>query len=156
MDEQSIAAAVVAALSGHEEAIAAAVVQALGAREVVATSPVAASGELTIYRGDDYVAAEGRALGFDLPDPLHLLLLDQKEAEVRLDAPGVTWVATDVIQTPAGYRATFEPTAEETAALTHSGTYEVEATTGSGHKATLATGALTVRRDIPAVTPDQP
>lgn len=139
-----------------EEAIAAAVALALSGREIAVVSPLAETGTLTLIRGDDYVAAEGRGIGFGIPDPLHRLDLDGKDAEVRLKAAGVMWTATEVSQTEAGYAVMFEPTAEETAQLTHSGLYEVEATTGGGHNVTLVIGALTVRRDIPAVPPDQP
>lgn len=124
---------------------------ALGAAEVTVTSPVAASGAVTIYAGDDYAAAHGRSLAFDVADAAHALGLDAPAAVVRFKCRQATWTATSVASTGAGYTVTFEPSAAQTAVVTVRQTYELEAVLADGDVVTLATGALLAVRDIPVV-----
>lgn len=130
----------------------AAVIARLGALEVTVTSPVAVSGLITIYRGDDYSAAEARSLAFEIADPNHLYRLDEPGAEAHLDLEQATWQATKIQSTPEGYTVLFEPTQEQTAALTCSQLYELELKTGAGRTVTVATGKVTVKADIPVLS----
>ncbi len=123
----------------------------LGAASVTVTSPVAESGSLTIYQGDDYAAAEGRGLTFNVEDTAHVLGLDDPAAEVRLNLTQASWTATSVTSTASGYTVVFEPSSAETAVLTQDQQYELEATTAAGHIVTLARGIATVVHDIPEV-----
>lgn len=143
--ESGTAGAVLPALHGA--------VAALGAGDVTVTSPVADSGTVTLYRGDDYDADHGRALSFAVADAGHALALDNPAAVVRFKCAQGTWSASGVTSTAEGYTATFEPTRTQTAALTLARqSYELEATLADADVVTLATGTLIVRKDIPAVT----
>jgi len=124
---------------------------ALGASSVTVTNPVADSGDVTLYQGDDYAADDGRSLTFAVADATHALGLDT--ATVKLKATQATWEAASVTSTDDGYTVAFEPTAAQTAALTtRQQSYELEATLASGRVVTLAIGTLTVRHDIPEVS----
>lgn len=124
----------------------------LGASGVTLTNPVAEDGDITIYSGDDYTDAEGRALEFEVSDSSHLLGLDDEAAEVRLVLQEDTWTATTVTSTDDGYDVVFEPTAEETAALTYEKqSYELEATTAADSNVTLQVGTCTLVEDVTEV-----
>jgi hypothetical protein len=126
---------------------------ALSAASVTITSPVAASGAITIYAGDDYDAAHGRQLAFTVADAGHALALDAAQAVVRFKCSQAAWTASTVTSTADGYTVTFEPTAAQTAALTIARqSYELEAKLADGDVCTLATGTLVVRKNIPAVS----
>ncbi len=131
-------------------AIAAAVATALGALTVEVTSPVAGSGEVTIYQGDDYHSDEARQLSFTIADANHLLALDEDGAKAYFKCVQATWEADSITQTDAGWLVLFGPTAAQTAELTHSQDYELEVLSGNGHVITRSTGTLTLIRDIPA------
>lgn len=119
--------------------------------EVTVSSPVAASGTITIYEGDDYSSDEARQISVSVTDASHLFKLDDAEAVVRLKCAQATWVATDVTETETGYLLTFEPDTEDTAEITRPQSYEIEATLANGHVITLARGSIAVVRDIPAI-----
>lgn len=124
---------------------------AIGSLAVTVTSPVADSGAITLYQGDDYSAAHGRDLSFTKADAGHALGLDT--ATVRLKTGQTTWTASSVVETEAGYTMTFEPTAAQTRALTvRRQGYELEAVLADGDVVTLAAGTLAIMKDIPAVT----
>jgi hypothetical protein len=125
-------------------AIAASVISGLTALAVTIASPVATDGSITIYAGDDYSQAEGRALEFTVTDATHLLGLDNVAAELRLKMGGVTWTG-EATSTPIGYTVVFEPDAAATGALVSSSTYKLEATTAAGSNVTLQTGRMTIR-----------
>lgn len=121
----------------------------IGTLSVTVTSPVASSGAITIYAGDDYDAAHGREISLAVTDATHALGLDDPAAVVSLKCPQATWTGT-AVSTAGGYTVTFEPTAAQTAVLTIARqTYELEATLADGDVVTLATGTLTVHADIP-------
>ena len=72
-----------------------------------------------------------------------------------------TWATSNaavasVTSTGTGYTAIFEPDATETAAVSATGGYELEATTLAGSIVTLQTGTARVVKDIPAATPAPP
>jgi len=121
----------------------------IGALSVTVTSPVAESGVVTIYQGDDYDETHGRELSFLVADSTHALGLDDVTAVVKFKCSQATWTATDVTSTADGYTVTFEPDATETALLTHQTQgYELEATLSDGDVCTLASGELTTVIDI--------
>jgi hypothetical protein len=125
----------------------------IGALAVTVTSPVAASGTITIQGGDDYAADDSRAITVAVADPTHAMGLDDAEAVVRIKAVQATWEATGVASTTAGYTVTFEPDSAQTAALTKTRqSYELEAVLADGHVATLATGTLITKPNIAPVT----
>lgn len=142
----------IAALIAADPSIAAikAITDTLAAASVTVTSPVAASGDITIYQGDDYITAEGRNLSFAVADAGHLFGLDDPAAEVRLKMDQATWAGV-ATSTAGGYTVVFQPDATETGALTACQRYELEATTVAGSTVTLATGTVALTRDIPAV-----
>ncbi len=121
----------------------------LGARAVTIASPVAESGTVTLCAGDDYAAADGRAVTFavaveDVPS--------LTGATLKLKCAEATWTATGATSDGTDWSIVFEPTAAQTAALTAERlAYKVEATLAGGNVLTLATGTLVVMRDIPEV-----
>lgn len=137
-------------MSGVLDALA--VLQAsLGAANITVTAPVAASGTVTLYQGDDYDAAHGRGVAFAVADDVHALGLDAVGAVVSFKCAQATWTGT-ATETEAGYTLVFEPTAAQTGALTmRRQGYEVEAVLADGDVVTLATGTLAVERDVPSV-----
>jgi hypothetical protein len=123
---------------------------AMGAADITLTSPVAASGVLTIYQGDDYATEEARQIIFAVADAAHALLLDGGTVSLKLRE--ATWEATDIAETASGYNVVFEPTSVQTAVLTKpSQNYELEAVLANGHVVTLATGKAVLVADIPEV-----
>jgi hypothetical protein len=137
---------VTAALEPIEAALA-----GLGAGAVTVVSPVTEDGEVIVYAGDDYSAEHGREIEFTVSDAAHALELDT--ATVYLKVREATWTATTVTSTTTGYIVVFEPTRTETAALaTIRQDFELEAELADGDVVTLATGSLTTKPDIPAVS----
>ncbi len=132
--------------------ITAAVLVGLGALEVTVSSPVAASGVITIYQADDYATTEARPIRFSVADASHLFGLTAVGAEVRLHLSQATWPASSVTQTAAGYDLTFEVTAAQSAALTMPQPYQLKATLANAHVITLAEGSLTLVQTIPVVS----
>jgi hypothetical protein len=125
----------------------------IGSLAVTVTSPVAASGTITIQTGDDYNAEDSRAITVAVADPTHALDLDDAEAVVRIKAVQATWEATGVVSTTPGYTVTFELTAAQTGVLTTSRqSYELEAVLANSNVVTLATGTLITKPNIAAVT----
>ena len=121
---------------------------AIGALAVTITSPVAASGTITVYAGDDYDSGDSRAITAsvavaDVPS--------LTGATVLLKCAQATWTATSCTSDGSNWTITFEPAAAETAALKGRQSYELEATLASGHVVTLATGTLVAVADIPAI-----
>lgn len=121
----------------------------IGTGQAIVQSPVAASGTITVYSGDDYASADSRAITVTVADTGHALGLDG--AVVKLKAAQATWEAASVVSTTDGYTVTFEATAAQTAAVTRAQHYELEATLANGHVVTLAKGSLVTRTNIPAV-----
>jgi len=127
-------------------------VAALQGADVTIISPVAANGTITIYAGDDYAADHGREIAFAVADATHALALAAAGTETRLKCTQATWDSASVTSTTDGYVVTFEPTHDQTAALSHrSQPYELEATLADGGVVTLATGGITLTKDIPEV-----
>lgn len=124
----------------------------IGSLAVTVTSPVADSGTVNLYSGDDYDATHGRELSFAVADATHALGLDDPLAVVKLKASQATFTATSATSSAEGYTVVFEPTAAETALLTVARqSYELEATLADGDVVTLARGSLVVTADIPEV-----
>ena len=112
------------------------------------TFPASVPGDaVTVYAGDDYDAAHGRAITFTVADPSYYYGLDTATS-ISLKSRQATWTGT-AVQTVDGYTVTFQPTAAETAALTVARqTYEVEAVLSDGDVVTLARGMLLSVKDI--------
>jgi hypothetical protein len=124
----------------------------IGTLEVTVSSPVATSGDITLYSGDDYAAAHGRALGFLIADPTHALGLTVGLNYLYLKCSQATWLYTAVTLTTPGYTVAFTLTAAQTAAITNQRQdYELEAILADGDIVTLATGTLNRVGDIPAI-----
>lgn len=119
---------------------------ALDGYTVTVVSPVADSGTVTLYAGDDYDDAHGRALTFSLAVSG---VPDLTAATVVMKTQESSWTATSCTSDGTDWIVLFEPTAADTAALGNlRQTYEVEATLSDGDVATLATGTLVVARDV--------
>jgi hypothetical protein len=123
----------------------------IGALAVSILSPVASSGDITIYQKDDYSAADARSITAtaavaDVPS--------LTGATITLKCGQATWTATGQTSDGSNWSIVFEPTSAQTAALTIARQkYELQAVLAtSGHIVTLATGMLIVVDDIPAVT----
>lgn len=139
--DQSLLAAAIAAVALQ--------ITALGALAITVQSPVASTGTITIYQGDDYVTAEGTAITVTVAVAGCPSLTG---ATVRLKATEDTWTATSCTSDGTDWTIAFEPTAAETAALTVGAQlYELEATLATSHVRTLSTGSLIVRGNIPAI-----
>lgn len=122
----------------------------IGALEVTISSPVASDGTITVYTGDDYAATDSRAITAtvavaDVPD--------LTGATIVLKCGQATWAATGCTSDGTDWTITFEPDAEDTAAITNARqSYEIEASLAtSEHIVTLARGTLVGVSDIPAV-----
>jgi hypothetical protein len=139
--DQSILAAAIAAVALQ--------ITALGALAITVQSPVAESGVITIYQGNDYVTAEGTAL---LITVAVAGAPDLTGATVRLKLIQDTWVATACTSDGTNWTIAFEPDKTETAALSVGAQpYELEATLASGSVRDLSNGTAIVVRDIPIV-----
>lgn len=139
--DQSILAAAIAAVALQ--------ITALGALAITVQSPVAESGVITIYQGNDYVTAEGTAL---LITVAVAGAPDLTGATVRLKLIQDTWVATACTSDGTNWTIAFEPDKTEAAALSVGAQpYELEATLASGSVRDLSNGTAIVVRDIPIV-----
>lgn len=119
--------------------------------EITVRTPLLVTGELSVNAGDDYVAADGTGLVFDIADATHLMGLDQAGAEIQLRAKQATWTAMSVVSTADGYTATFEPSAAETAELTKNQSYQLHMLTPDGNEHSSTPRTLIVRQRIPEV-----
>ncbi|MFB3816139.1 MAG: hypothetical protein ACE147_00630 [Candidatus Methylomirabilales bacterium] len=120
----------------------------IGSGQIVTSSPVASSGAVTIVRGNDYAAADGRALTWTDAGGTWPNLTG---ATVRLRVAGLSVTGTVVQATGPGI-VRVELTAEQTAAQTPRvrAPYDLEATLSSGRVVTLVRGHWTVLADVPA------
>lgn len=139
-------AEIVAALSAALDAVKLKT-NTIGSLAVTVTSPVAASGTITLSANDDYHTAHGRSIPFDIDDPTHALGLDDVDASVELRCSQATWTAT-AVETTDGYHVEFEI---PHAGLTRSGHYQLKCLLADGDVVTKAKGEIVLERDIPAV-----
>lgn len=115
---------------------------------VTLVSPLSEDGTLTIVQGDDYFAADNRAIDFIIAGGP-----DLTDAECRLQAQKgslrLDWDKTDIL-TPAATSKTirFEPSQAETAAIPATGNWQFQLfiTLANGHELTPKTGDLTVKK----------
>jgi hypothetical protein len=122
----------------------------IGSVSVTVTSPVAASGDINLYSGDDYATAELRQVTCVVADATHALLLNTATS-IKLKCAQATWTSTSTAITTPGYTITWDLTDTQTAAITRSQAYEVEAVLANAHVVTLATGYINHTPDIAAV-----
>ena len=124
----------------------------IGTAALTVTSPLTPEGNLELYAGDDYRAADGRALLWTnaagtWPNltAAALQLTAHRNGARRLQFPGT-------VQTPTGaQQIRFEPTAQDLPTPTDAApsweySFAITATLSNGHTITLQTGTLTLRR----------
>jgi hypothetical protein len=134
-------------------AISAAVVAALGgSAEVTLLSPVLDGGSVVLTQGDDYLAADGRALSWS-----STAWPDLTGATIRFGAKHRVFTADTVAATGAVVSAS-SARVELPASVTDSlrvgqWGYMLEATLSTGHVVTLASGRLHVLEDLIPVAP---
>jgi hypothetical protein len=124
---------------------------ALSGYSVTVVSPIAASGAITIVRGDDYSNADSRALswtddGSTWPDLTGATITFG--AKNRLGNQTVTATGSVIVATGTGKTVRVELAAADTATKT-AGTwaFDVQASLASGRDVTLATGTMTLVED---------
>lgn len=153
VDEAAIAATVSAAVTAavNSGAIASALAAYLSGAPITITSPVAASGDVEIVRGDDYSALDGRALEWTnaagtWPDLTGATITFTAKASgsTTFTAPGSVVVATG-----AGQKVRVQLSAAQTNLAVNSRIFDVQATLSpSGRRITLLFGTLTIKQDI--------
>lgn len=124
----------------------------IGTAALTVVSPLTPDGNLDLYAGDDYLAADGRAIiltnaAGTWPNltAATLQLTAHRNGARRLQFGGT-------VQTPTGaQQIRFEPTAQDLptpvdAAPDWSYQFAITATLANGHTITLQTGTLTLRR----------
>jgi len=117
----------------------------IGSARVTATSPVATGGDVTVTYGDDYYAADGRAL--DWTGTSTNIWPDLTSATITVYVDDGNLTITGSVVTPTGtQKVRCQPTAIETATLTP-GVYDFDvkaALASSAHVVTLVRGKWTV------------
>ena len=123
----------------------------IGSGQVTTTSPVAVSGDVTIVRGDDYNAADGRALDWTDVSAAWPDLTGATIAVTVQTTATTTWTKAGSVVTPtgSGKKVRVEPTAADTATFAGGASYpfDVQATLASGRKVTLLRGTWYVLAD---------
>ena len=123
----------------------------IGSGQVTTTSPVAVSGDVTIVRGDDYNAADGRALDWTDVSAAWPDLTGATIAVTVQTTATTTWTKAGSVVTPtgSGKKVRVEPTAADTATFAGGASYpfDVQATLSSGRKVTLLRGTWYVLAD---------
>lgn len=122
----------------------------LGAATVTVTSPVAASGDVEIIRGDDYSNLDGRALEWTnaagtWPDLTGATITFTAEQSGK----AITKAGTVIVPTGAAQKVRVELTAAETIIAAGTWSFDVQAALATnGRIVTLLFGSLTVRADV--------
>ena len=135
----------------------------LGTASITVSSPVATDGEVTIYRGDDYKDADGRALQFTVANytgpslagaTTSFYLIPRANYERGDGTAALTVTATVTGTTTLTVKV--ELTATQTAALAAVAEgkgwnyrYQIRSVTSTTRKLTLAEGEMTVYQDVP-------
>lgn len=124
-----------------------------GAVEVTVASVVAENGDITITRGDDYAAADGRALTWtgtsadiwpDLTDATIAFKAELEAYEISATGAVVTPTGTQVVRVEL---ADTDTSSLADAATERQWKYDLQATLSSNRVITLARGQLLLRRD---------
>lgn len=112
--------------------------------------PIAQSGEVTLVRGDDYAAADGRALEWENEEGAwpNLTSATITFASTPIGSTSLSKTGAIVVPTGAGQLVRVELTASDTEDL-EPGTYryDLQAELSSDRKVTLARGRLTIAED---------
>jgi hypothetical protein len=133
----------------------------VGSATLTVQSPVATSGAVTIYRGDDYATADGRQLSFTVASysgpslaggATTFALITKANFDRGLDTKALSVAAT--VTGTTTLTITVDLTAAQTAALAanpnqvYTYVYQIRSTTSAARKVTLAQGNLVVRTKI--------
>jgi hypothetical protein len=113
------------------------------------TSPVAASGAVSLYQGDAYQAAESRTLAWNLPATPNLL---GAAVTLTISVHGVTVTSVASVSNAGESTQTVAAslTPEQTASLPpRIGTFDLAAILSNGHPVTLGRGRVYVTADVP-------
>jgi hypothetical protein len=124
--------------------------RAIGAGAVLVNAPVTAGGRLTLRRGDDYLAADGRDLRWTVsgvPDLTGAAVTLTLYAGIGGPAPAaLTLTGTAAADGNGGWAVSVPVTAAQTSPLAaRQHQYVLAATLANGHKATLAADAADVK-----------
>ena len=115
----------------------------IGAVSVTITSPVAASGAITVLRGDDYLLVDGRELSFtgtNWPSIIGATVV------LRVLTPTVTSYSATVTGAAACYVALTDTQTEALTPGVYS--YDLQATLSNASVVTLQQGTFTVQADV--------
>lgn len=130
----------------QNNAVAGAVVSLLGANSIAVSSPITYTGSISIIAGDTYSADDGRAITWtqqvgSWPD--------LTGATIQIDS-GTWFHPCSIINAGTDEQSIrLELTSSEsTPMVPGSRSYQLRATLGNGHIITLATGLMTVSRQI--------
>ena len=126
-------------------------VEAVEYPSVTLVTPVAASGEITIYQSDDYTVGSGRPIVVAVADSDHSMRLDDPASIVLMKTLETVWTGAST-STVAGYNCTFAPTGNQTDDLVSlAQPYEIEAQLPDSSIITLTRGTMILVPDIPMV-----
>jgi hypothetical protein len=119
----------------------------IGAGNATVATPLASDLSLTIIKGDDYLATDGRGIVFT-SEAWPTLTGGAAKIKIQTGSSTITEIAATI---PAAKSVLVELTAVQTGALA-SGTayrYDIEATLQNGHVVTLVNRSrLTVKQDV--------
>ena len=140
-------------MAGHTTSDSAGYYLAKIGSTVVLTNPVASSGDVTLFEGDDYYDADDRSLEWVDTDGVWPTLTGASIMMYVRGADGSSWSAagTVVVAVGANKQVRVELSAAQTTALVdlpRPGTLRVRATLVSGHVVTLVSGWLTAYTNI--------
>lgn len=117
---------------------------------ITVVNAVGSDGDISIIRGDDYLAADGRDLQWadgSWPDLTGASIVFTSRSGD--DALGVSKAGAVITPSGTGKRIRVELTAAETSAhLTENYKFDIRATLADGHKVTLVQARMTVMEDI--------
>ena len=118
----------------------------IGTLEVTVSSPVAESGDITVYAGDDYSDSDGRELSFAVTAATIPSLTN---ADVYLISGLVRWQADSCALVGSDWVIDFTPTAAQTRRMRYGRRrYVLQAVLDAGRTLTLASGSMNVVGDV--------
>ena len=125
--------------------------RAVAGATVVASSPVTSQGSIEIVQGDDYAAADDRALIFNLTSVPYLTAAVSATLIISWGVDSVSVAGTITNAGAATQTVTAELTAEQTILMPVTGTtYQLRAVIASTNVVTLKRGRVLVLPPVPA------